>query len=32
VSVTDGVLFVDGAPKFSLVNGYISDDANRMSG
>ena len=32
VSVTDGVLYVDGAPKFSLVNGHISDDTNRMSG
>jgi len=32
VSVNDGVLFVDGAPKFSLVIGYICDDTNRMSG
>ena len=32
VSVTDGVLFVDGAPKFSLVNGFIRDDTSRMSG
>jgi len=32
VSVTDGVLFVGGVPKFSLVNGYIRDDTSRMSG